>query len=279
MMIKRKTARFLKEFKKVIDLSAFSSFIIGVAGLIIGFFSMYPNSPILKQGIVSSYLIINIALFIIVATITLWFGQLVIWLIVKNAPPLVNVKGHFLQDTAYLRLTNEEPVDLDYAQVNIGGLSLGNNPNSIEHLGHNNLIKIEQKIVTGEKVEIPIAVGEDGFTRFSVDGGLYNLALNDRENKESHGRYRIALEVFAHPVDEEKSMLVGRYFGAIYHTRLNGTKPPANDKHRDDVLIYQDMVGWEKGSFKSMTEKEYRDFINPSLTLTEQRENNASLNN
>ena len=200
----------------------------------------------------------NVFLAIIITIVILYIIYISIWFYVKNAPPLVEIKEYISQDTACIRLKNNEPVDLDYVQIKMGGLALDNLPNGWAVLeDNNNLLKIEGKIVNGEKKKIEIANGTKGYTHFSIDDGLIKFPLHNIKENEAYRTYRIAFEVFAHPVDEQKPMLVGRYFGIIYHRRVNG-------KEFSDKPGYQNVVGWKKDSFKEISEKEYHAFVTVS---------------
>lgn len=236
--MKRRIAILLTESRKIINLSGILSSVLGVASFIIAFAIQYPNSTGLNGYELTPYTIMNISIGIIVFISLFWILYFVVWFIVRNAPPLAVADVHSWKNEAYLRLKNDEPSDLDYIDIKIGALKRGNNiGNSLEHLGHNNIIKIEKRIITGEKVEVLIASGESGYTKLRVDDGLYDLALNDRENEKSQGKYKIAFEVFVHPKKEEKSLLVGRYIGTIHHISFNGFKTEKGVSYGDTVFF------------------------------------------
>ncbi len=259
--MKRRTAILLMESRKIINLSGKLSSVLGVASFIIAFAMQYPNSTGLEKYNLTPYTIMNISIWIIVFIVLFWIIYFVVWLIVRNAPPLAVVDVHSWKNEAYLRVKNDEPSDLDYVDIKIGALKRGNNiGNSLEHLGHNNIIKIEKRIITGEKVEGLIASGESGYTKFRVDDGLYDLVLNGRENEKTQGKYKIAFEVFVHPKKEEKSLLAGRYIGTIQHISLNGLKTK-------NGVSYGDTVFWENNIIQKVTEKQYKEFVYPEENL------------
>lgn len=261
----RKAFLFISPIRARFSVSAITLFIISIAGYGIAFLTLRPNSSLanLEKYVIDPYLVMNLSIIFIVSSFVLGVGINVVWLVTKKTSPLVDVEDYFLQNTAYLRVRNNEPVDLDYVQIRMLGLSIDRmtQSNAIKDFDHNNIIKIEKRIVNSEKLDIPIAVGENGFTNFQFDDGRYNLALDNLESEHSFKKYRIILEVYAHPVNEQKSLLVGIFSGLIYHDRHNGTKLFDGKKYHDDKLVYQDMVGWEKASFKEINKKEMLAFV------------------
>lgn len=267
----RKAFLFVSPIRAKFSISAITLFIISIAGYGIAFLTLRPNSSLvnLENYVIDPYLVMNLSIVFIVSSFVFGAGINIFWLVAKKCPPLVDVKDYFLQDTAYLRIRNNESVDLDYVQIKMLGLSIDRMAqwNAIKDFDHNNIIKIEKRIVNSEKLDIPIAVGKNGFTNFQFDDGRYNLALDNLESEHSFKKYRIILEVYAHPVNEQKSLLVGIFSGIISHDRHNGTKLFDGKKYHDDKLVYQDMVRWEKASFKEIGKKEMLSFFENKKSL------------
>lgn len=246
----------------------------GVLLLISGYFqfgaSFSSSTPSVFYGEnVDSFLMANISLVVFIVSVVVTVGGGILWAITKNASPLVEVKEYSPNGTghaSYIKLKNNEPSDLTNVYIKILKFTDMRRPTFefTKSMGSYNIIKVKDSIVKGQEFDIPFVEGNEGMLRISTDGKPYIIPVLYKELKEFEEKYDVVIEVFVQPTSEKYIMSAGKYRGTILHHRWNGVE--VSDKHVNGV-IFQDWAIWEKGSFKRVSEKEYRSFIQKGLVI------------
>lgn len=266
--LSRRIAIFFDKYGLVTE--SISVVLAGISGYFQFGASFSSSTPSVFYGAkVDSFFMANISLVVFIFSVVVTVGGGILWVITRNAPPLVEVKEYSPNGTghaSYIKLKNNEPSDLTNVYIKILKFTDMRRPSFefTKSMGSHNIIKVKENIVKGQEFDIPFVEGNDGMLQILTDGRPCIIPVIYKELKEFEEKYDVIVEVFVQPTNEKYIMSAGKYQGTILHHRWNGVE--VSDKYVSGV-IYQDWVIWEKETFKKLSKKEYHSFIQKGLVL------------
>jgi hypothetical protein len=252
MCSNRKSALFYNEHWRLIE-GAF-----GIFTLISGYFqfgaSFSASTPTEIFGVImNSFYMGNVSIYIFIGSLILFITFNILWIISKNAPPLVNLycPANRMSDGGeiYLEMKTTEPSGLKDAHITIISLFYGQQ--NLELAGNMNpyrIIRFGKELVKGELGEICIADTVEPqnrlHVRLNIKDRSYFLIVWDKAAKYWEGEYKMIFEFYAHPNDEKYPILVGTFEAIMIHKRYNMIDGPDGD-----------FIFWKQNSFKQVKEK------------------------
>lgn len=227
--------------------------------------SFSSSTPSVFFGInVEPFYLANVSLIIFITSVIITIGGGTLWVITKNALPLVCVNPYLIPTTGgqvSLLLKSEEPKDI--ADIRIKILSFIDVKYEWEHakpMGIYSVIEHKDTAIKGQEIEIPIveARQEDILVTTSKRG--YPIPLKYPEVKELHEKFSVVLEVSIMLNGESNRRNAGVYTGIILHHWYKDFETP-------EGIISQNAVIWDKYSFQMLGKKATSVFIQKGAVL------------
>lgn len=263
----RRTAIFFNKYGVITEIISVT--LISVSGYFrfaAGFDSSTPSSFL--GVVVNEFLMVDLSLIVFIVSLIVSVGGGILWVVSKNAPPLVDVnvyprQGVVSSETS-IELTNNEPSDLQNIYIKIlKWKDLSKNLGDFDYrkiFESDNIIEFDNKVLSGDIKKIPFSFVEnfDGKLRIPIrEFDPFLIEISDIDATECANKYEVLMEVHAQPTSEKFSMKVGIYEGILVHKRINGCDIVLKGKGKEVIRTkrYEEFVFWEEGSFKQVKDK------------------------
>jgi hypothetical protein len=231
------TKRELRKSSRTV-LSRFS--ITGFIGLIAGLISTIFSLP--KGQTMMNLFTINIQLVALIFSI-IGFSVFIAWIIfiirhiyleLTTMPEVVITGENIWGQTAEIKIDNKEPVDLTDIYIKLvrfcWNRSVWNDVKSLTGMTANNffskgLVEASRTVSRSPVfVNIAKAIDTKNRTKLLLDNHSAYMPLNEKSETLAEHEYELVFEITGRFKDDNKSILLGQYYGRLFHEQIQAAQ-------------------------------------------------------
>jgi hypothetical protein len=232
-MTKREALKSSRSNLAKFSLGSFISLIVGAISLVFALPMGQTFMDLFTINVQFAALILSIVL---LSVSSIWIIYLVrhffLWLTMS---PEVQITGETIWGkSAEIRIENGEPVDLLDVYVKLARFcwnkSIWNDVKSLTGVTSNNFFSgglVEaNRTISRSPIFVTIAksIETPNITRLLLDNNRANMPLNPKNDVSAEQEYEFVFEITGRFRDEDESVLLGKYYGRLYHEQIQVNK-------------------------------------------------------